>query len=240
MGDEINTKLRGKVEMDKLYEMSSTISKQFNTEISNKLDKKELKMRTTVINKKIDFLEKKVTKALIDSLMEIHTDEAPLIVKQSWVGDNCASCGQLVALGENRESIGNGKGSHNRSNSMMATMNDFKNMQNTQYDKIPKDNFNKSYNLKSLHDHCQKFGGSYSRILANSNAEGLKEEFSQLNTVSNLPQRLTTEINQIDNKIKQDKNLFPSIWPSPLKMNNWSTILSIKYLSCETTNKQPG
>ena len=52
--EDMNIKLRGKVEIDKLNEMSNTISNKFNAEINSKLDKKELKMRTTVINKKVN------------------------------------------------------------------------------------------------------------------------------------------------------------------------------------------
>ncbi len=49
----INAKLRNKVEFDVLKDMSQNIDNKLNSEISQKIDKKELKVKTAVINKKV-------------------------------------------------------------------------------------------------------------------------------------------------------------------------------------------
>jgi len=197
MEEDINSKLRGKVEIGTLNEMSQTLNNKFVSDINNKLDKKDLKMRTNVINKKIDFLEKKITKALIESLLEIQSEEHPLIVKQNYkTGDKCASCDQTIEKNNNTHNHTNNthtnKNTHNRSNSMITTMNNFQ----------THENFNKNYNLKSLHDQCSKFGGSYSRILANS--ESLKEEFNKLNNGN----RMLTEIEAVKSISNNTLNTF--------------------------------
>ncbi len=137
--------------------------------------------------------------------MEIHTDDAPLIVKQNFTSYKCASCSQSI---ENFNS-------HNRSNSQSLT----------------NENFNKTYNLKSLHDHYNKFGGSYSKILANSNADTLKDEFTQINANN----RMHTETDMKRTNTTFDKVTFPQV---KTVFNKNNTNIAANKLKVKSVNKE--
>ena len=50
-----------------------------------------------VINKKIDTLENKISKTLVDTIIDLQMDEAPLIIKKTPNNlEICASCNQLI------------------------------------------------------------------------------------------------------------------------------------------------
>jgi len=56
-----------------------------------------LKKKTNVINKKIDSLENKISQTLVDTIIDIQMDEAPLIIKKNSRNlEICASCNHLL------------------------------------------------------------------------------------------------------------------------------------------------
>ena len=63
--------------------------------MKEKLDRVELKKNNNVIRRKIDSLENKISKTLVDTIIDLQMDEAPLIVKKNAKNyDLCASCNQ--------------------------------------------------------------------------------------------------------------------------------------------------
>ena len=63
----------------------------------DKLDKNDLKKNNNTINRKIDSLENKISKTLVDTIIDLQMDEAPLIVKKNMKNiEKCASCNQVL------------------------------------------------------------------------------------------------------------------------------------------------
>ncbi len=94
--NKIEDQLREKVDRFNLDEFGRRIDNKFNFEINKKLDRNDLKKNNNFINRKIDTLENKISKTLVDTLIDLQMEEAPLITKKTQVGEKCASCNQLV------------------------------------------------------------------------------------------------------------------------------------------------
>ena len=92
--NKIQEQLKEKVDRLNLDEFGKKIDNKMLIEIGKKLDKNDLKKNNNLINKKIDTLENKISKTLVDTLIDLQNDEAPLIVKKSINGEKCASCNQ--------------------------------------------------------------------------------------------------------------------------------------------------
>ena len=93
----IEEQLRNKVDKFGLMEFGQRIDNRFSHEIKSKLDKTDLHKNNHVINKKIDSLENKISRTLVDTLIDLQLDEAPLMVKKSLKHEErCASCNQVL------------------------------------------------------------------------------------------------------------------------------------------------
>ena len=156
----------------------------------------------------INFLENKISKALVDSLIDIHLDDVPLIVKESLNSDKCASCGQPLHV--------NPKGNQGHNRSLSSVNEEAEN----------------KYNLKNLHDNCIKYGtGSYSRILSNS--DKIKEEFIKLNKSVQKDQKEITNKSMSDAKNLPDIKDIKTVFNKDNKKN-----IKLKFLNEDLENEK--
>ena len=88
--------LRNKIDQIGLYTLEKRINSKLITELKEKINKKELKQNNNAINRKIDSLESKISQTLVDTIIDIQMDEAPLLVKKNNNLEICASCNQLL------------------------------------------------------------------------------------------------------------------------------------------------
>ena len=89
--------LKNKIDQIGLYTFEKRINSKLLYELKEKLDKKELKKTNTALNRKIDTLENKISKTLVDTIIDLQMDEAPLISKKTSRNlEVCASCNQLL------------------------------------------------------------------------------------------------------------------------------------------------
>lgn len=89
--------LKNKIDQIGLYTFEKKINSKILYELKEKLDKNELKKTNNVINKKIDSLENKISKTLVDTIIDLQMDEAPLIIKKNSRNlEICVSCNQLI------------------------------------------------------------------------------------------------------------------------------------------------
>ena len=89
--------LRNKIDQIGLYTFEKRINTKLLVELKEKLDKNELKKSNNAINRKIDSLESKISKTLVDTIIDLQMDEAPLIAKKNSNNlEICASCNQLL------------------------------------------------------------------------------------------------------------------------------------------------
>lgn len=92
---KIEDQLREKVDKFNLAEFGQRIDSKLNSEIKRKLDRGDLNKNNSVINRKIDSLEDKISKQIVDTIIDLQLEEAPLIVKKTMKPyDKCASCNQ--------------------------------------------------------------------------------------------------------------------------------------------------
>ena len=93
----IETQLRDKVDKLGLDEFWNKINEQLVAEMKEKIDKKEMNKNNQYLKRKIDNLESKISRTLVDTLIDLQMDEAPLVVRRNFreiTGQKCASCGQ--------------------------------------------------------------------------------------------------------------------------------------------------
>ena len=94
---KFENELRGKIDRSGLSVFEDKMSSRFRTDLKEKLDKSELKKNNYVIKRKINNLENKISKTLVDTIIDLQMDEAPLIVKTNAQNvELCASCNQAL------------------------------------------------------------------------------------------------------------------------------------------------
>ena len=104
----IENQLKDKVDKLGLDEFWKKINEQVIAEMKDKIDKKELNKNNMYLNRKIDILESKISRTLVDTLIDLQMDEAPLLVKKNFRESNaqkCASCGQNLPNNLNMNTI---------------------------------------------------------------------------------------------------------------------------------------
>ena len=97
--NKIETQLKDKVDKLGLDQFWNKINEQLIEEMKRKIDKKEMNKNNMYLKKKIDNLESKISRTLVDTLIDLQMDESPLIVKKNFREINeqkCASCGQSL------------------------------------------------------------------------------------------------------------------------------------------------
>ena len=89
--------LRNKIDRGGLSVFEDKLNSKFKVDLKEKLDRVELKKNNNVIKRKIDSLENKISKTLVDTIIDLQMDEAPLIIKKNAKNyELCASCNQPV------------------------------------------------------------------------------------------------------------------------------------------------
>ena len=102
---KIERQLKDKVDKLGLDEFWNKINEQLVSEMKEKIDKKELNKNNLLLKRKIDNLESKISRTLVDTLIDLQMDETPLVVKRNYrdirdiTGPKCASCGQNLPNG---------------------------------------------------------------------------------------------------------------------------------------------
>ena len=87
--------LKNKIDQIGLSDFETKINNKFHIDLKEKLDKNELKKNNNIIKRKIDNLENKISKTLVDTIIDLQMDDQPLIIKKNVNGtDVCASCNQ--------------------------------------------------------------------------------------------------------------------------------------------------
>lgn len=89
--------LRSKVDSSGLSTFESKLNSRIRGDLREKLDRVELQKNNNQIRRKIDSLENKISKTLVDTIIDLQMDEAPLIIKKNSRNyDICASCNQFI------------------------------------------------------------------------------------------------------------------------------------------------
>ena len=87
--------LRSKIDRGGLNIFEDKLNSKLKIDLKEKLDRVELKKNNNVIRRKIDSLENKISKTLVDTIIDLQMDEAPLIIKKNAKNfELCASCNQ--------------------------------------------------------------------------------------------------------------------------------------------------
>ena len=94
---KFETELKNKIDRGGLSIFEDKLNSKIKGDLKEKLDRIELKKNNNVIKRKIDSLENKISKTLVDTIIDLQMDEAPLIMKKNANQyELCASCNQLV------------------------------------------------------------------------------------------------------------------------------------------------
>ena len=94
--------LKNKIDQIGLSDFETKINNKFHIDLNEKLDKNELKKNNNIIKRKIDNLETKISKTLVDTIIDLQMDDQPLIIKKNGTGtDVCASCNQPFSRNNN-------------------------------------------------------------------------------------------------------------------------------------------
>lgn len=235
---KIEDQLTEKVDKFSLEEFGKYVNNKLSQEMNKKLDRNDLKKNNNLINKKIDTLETKISKTLVDTLIDLQMEEAPLLVKKSMGGggEKCASCNQVVL----------------NSSIINEEINENPNNKNISMTVLPQ-----KFKFKNVQESFYKFGaGSYSRYLScidnnfiddlksnknvhlpeiNSNRTSRKfnniigseiktknkylEEFTEKNYNSMINEELEKKVINPENLIKTANKLFESVESQKKSLN---------------------
>ena len=89
--------LRSKIDQMGLNNFEKRINTKIYFDLKDKLNRNEMQKNNNAINRKIDSLENKISKTLVDTIIDLQMDEAPLIIKKKSNNlEICASCNQLI------------------------------------------------------------------------------------------------------------------------------------------------
>ena len=95
--------LRNKIDQMGLNNFEKKMNTKIFFDLKDKLNRQEMQKNNNLINRKIDSLENKISKTLVDTIIDLQMDEAPLLVKKAPNNyDICASCNQTL-----KKSFGN-------------------------------------------------------------------------------------------------------------------------------------
>ena len=89
--------LKNKIDRGGLTMFEDKLNSKIKGDLKEKLDRVELKKNNNQIRRKIDSLENKISKTLVDTIIDLQMDEAPLIIKKNSKNyELCASCNQPI------------------------------------------------------------------------------------------------------------------------------------------------
>ena len=89
--------LRNKIDQMGLNNFEKRMNSKIFYDLKDKLNRQEMQKNNNLINRKIDSLENKISKTLVDTIIDLQMDEAPLIIKKAPNNlEICASCNQII------------------------------------------------------------------------------------------------------------------------------------------------
>ena len=89
--------LRSKIDSSGLSSFENKLNSRIRGDLREKLDRVEMQKNNNQIRRKIDSLENKISKTLVDTIIDLQMDEAPLIIKKNSRNyEICASCNQII------------------------------------------------------------------------------------------------------------------------------------------------
>ena len=91
--DKFENELKNKIDKMGLNVFENKLNHKLSFDLKDKLNKNDLKKNNYMINKKIDTLENKISKTLVDTIIDLQMEDAPLILKKNQRNvELCASC----------------------------------------------------------------------------------------------------------------------------------------------------
>ena len=91
--------LKNKIDQMGLNNFEKRMNTKIYYDLKDKLNRNEMQKNNNVINRKIDSLENKISKTLVDTIIDLQMDDQPLLLKKNAKNiDKCASCGQNLPL----------------------------------------------------------------------------------------------------------------------------------------------
>ena len=95
--DYFEQELKNKIDQIGLDNFENKMNSKLYTDLKDKLNKNDMKKNNNMISRKIDSLENKISKTLVDTIIDLQMDDQPLIIKKNANNfDICASCNQLI------------------------------------------------------------------------------------------------------------------------------------------------
>lgn len=92
----IEGQLQLKVDQMSLESVIKKVEKKLGDELKQKIGLGELRKNNFDLSKKIDGIQTKITQTLVDTLIELQSEEAPLILKLNHEKGKCGSCDQPI------------------------------------------------------------------------------------------------------------------------------------------------
>ena len=142
---KIEVQLRDKVDKLGLDQFWNKINDYLIEEMKQKIDKKEMNKNNMYLKKKIDNLESKISRTLVDTLIDLQMDEAPLLVKKNFreiTEQKCASCGQYLQ--------------NDKNNGLLGFSLDLNNLNTNQHKNFKSKNVNDKDKLPEIKNNLQK------------------------------------------------------------------------------------
>ena len=100
--------LRNKIDQMGLNNFEKRMNSKIYFDLKDKLNRQEMQKNNNLINRKIDSLENKISKTLVDTIIDLQMDEAPLISKKAPNNlEICASCNQVILKEKENKSFVN-------------------------------------------------------------------------------------------------------------------------------------
>ena len=123
--NKFEIELKKKIDRGGLTIFEDRLNTRIRGDLKEKMDRSEMKKNNNQIRKKIDSLENKISKTLVDTIIDLQMDEAPLLIKKNSRNyELCASCNQPVK----KESYCNTDTSLHKNSGMNSTgINNFRN-----------------------------------------------------------------------------------------------------------------
>ena len=95
--NKFENELKKKIDSGGLTIFEDRLNTRIRGDLKAKLDRSEMKRNNNQIRKKIDSLENKISKTLVDTIIDLQMDEAPLLIKKNSRNyEMCASCNQPI------------------------------------------------------------------------------------------------------------------------------------------------
>ena len=80
--DKFENELKNKIDKIGLNVFENKLNSKLSIDLKDKLNKNDLKKNNFMINKKIDTLENKISKTLVDTIIDLQMDDVPLLIKK--------------------------------------------------------------------------------------------------------------------------------------------------------------